>query len=116
MIDPTELQTVSKEKLLQEYEKLGYKEEEIASTKMAIRQEILARMKLDAEVWGYYSVTKVKRPNYNSVKIETAKELGAIKEAVDTKVLANLHAKGVKIEGLKETIYPLIKNLEVEDK
>ncbi len=116
MIDPQELPTISKEKLLKEYERLGYKEEEIAGAKQAIRQEILTRMKLDAEVWGYYSVTKVRRPNYNSVKLETAKELGAVKEAVDTKVLANLHSKGVKIDGLKESVYPLIKNLEVEEK
>ena len=116
MIDPQELPTISKEKLLEEYTKLGYKEEEIAATKMVLRGEILARMKRDAEVWGLYSVTKVRRPNYQSVKLETAKELGAVKEAVDTKVLANLHSKGVKIEGLKESVYPLIKSLEVEDK
>ena len=56
MIDPQELPTISKEKLLEEYTKLGYKEEEIAATKMVLRGEILARMKRDAEVWGLYSV------------------------------------------------------------
>jgi len=76
---------------------------------MVLREEILLRMKLDAEIWGKFSVTKVKRPNYQSVKLETAKELGAIKEAVDTKVLAALRSKGVEIDGLKESVYPLIK-------
>lgn len=115
-IDPAELQTIPKEKLLQEYDKLRYKEEQIVAEKVALKEEILARMKRDAEVWGLFSVTKSIRPNYKSVKLETAKELGAVIEAVDTKMLAKLHSKGVKIDGLKETIVLLIKNLEVEDK
>jgi len=114
MIDPQQLTKLTTEKLCEEYIKAGYEEEEIAATKMAIREEIMSRMKYDAEVFGKYSVTKVKRPNYSAVKLETARELGAVKEAVDTKMLAKLYSKGVKIEGLKESVYPLIKNIEEE--
>lgn len=113
-IDPQELPTISKEKLLEEYDKLRYKEEQIEAEKVALKEEILSRMKYNAEVWGFFSVTKSVRPNYKSVKLEIAKELGATTEAVDTKALARLHSKGVQIEGLKETIVLLIKNLEVE--
>lgn len=114
MIDPAELQTISKGKLAEEYLNLGMKEEEITAAKVEVRVEILRRMKLDGEIWGEYSVTKVTKPNYKRVPMEKAKELGAITEAIDTKMLAKLRAKGVDI-GLKDTdysVYPLVKLVE----
>lgn len=113
-IDPAELQTISKAKLAKAYLDLGAKEEEIVAEKVEVRAEILRRMKLDGEVWGEYQVTKVTKPNYKKVTIEKARELGAIAEAIDTKILAKLRAKGVDI-GLKDTdysVYPLVKLVE----
>jgi hypothetical protein len=116
MIDPIELPNLSKEQLLDEYHKICIQEEELAAGKVVLKEEVLSRMKDDAEVWGTYSVSKVRRPNYTKVTLETAKLLGAVKEAVDTSVLRKIHAKGVQIEGLTETVYPLIKSLEGEPK
>lgn len=114
MIDPAKFIDMTKEELAGEYMKLTYQEEEIVASKIVFRAEILERMKLDAEVWGGYGITKVKRANYKDVTLEVAKSLGAVKETVDTTVLGKLHKKGVKIEGVKESIYPMIRDLTPE--
>lgn len=116
MIDPAELQTISKAKLAEAYLELGAREEEIVAEKVEVRAEILRRMKIDGEVWGEYQVTKVTKPNYKKVSMEKAKELGAITEAIDTKQLAKLRAKGIDI-GLKPedySVYPIVKLIELD--
>lgn len=114
MIDPAELQTISKDKLAKAYLDLGAKEEEIVAEKVEVRAEILRRMKFDSEMFGEYAVTKVVKPNYNRVKLEKAKELGAIKEVIDTKTLAKLRSKGIDIGLTKDdySVYPLVKLAE----
>ena len=110
-IDPAKIGEYSKEELIEIYCMARDIKGVAAATGKAIGEEILDRLKGDAEVVGDYSVTRVKRRAFR-VKLEKAKELGATKTVVDQKVLGKLAKKGVEIPGSYEYSYPLIKHIK----
>ena len=112
-MNPEELAIATKEQLIQAYLDVGRKEEEIAGEKQAIKEEILARMDTDSEIVGNYSVTRAKRVSF-SVTIDQARDLGAIKEAVDNDALKKMAAGGMEIPGMKVSVYPVIRDIGQE--
>lgn len=114
MIDTTNIEKLTKEELVEAYTDASTQEEQIVAEKVMLREEILRRLEGDGEVIGNYSVTRAKRYSFTAT-VEEAKELGAVKEAVDQMVLKKLYLKGAKIPGeVKITEYPLIKNIAQE--
>lgn len=111
---PEELLTLSKQKLIDELDRLNTYQEEIVASLVMIRQELLDRLeeeKKDGELIGEFSVTKAKRVNFKTT-LEQAQELGAIKQAVDTSALRKLYNKGIKVPGVSITTYLSIRRVD----
>ena len=96
-IEPDQLPKLSKEKLVEIHETTRYILEQLDSQSKIIREELGNRIKGDGEVIGNYAVTKVKMVTFPEVDLEKAKELGAVKEAIDANILKRLLSKGAKI-------------------
>jgi regulator of replication initiation timing len=102
-----DLQKQSKEALIERLEVLNAEEEQIMAEIVMIREELLDRLteeNKDGELIGEYSVTRAKRITFKT-SVEEARQLGAIKTAVDTDVLRKLYNKGVEVPGAIETYY-----------
>ena len=93
---PDTIQKATKEDLVVTWEQSTHLIDELTGALKAIKDELYARMKNDGEIIGDHSVVKAKRMNFK-VKLDQAKELGAIKMAVDNKALKELHNKGIDI-------------------
>jgi hypothetical protein len=116
-MQPNDLLTLSKEKLVDKLQELNLQEEQTMASMVMIREELLHRLeeeKKDGEIIGEYSVTKAKRVNFKT-SIEQAQELGAIKQAVDTGVLRKLYNKGIKVPGVEITTYLSVRRLAQEE-
>ncbi len=109
-MNPEELATATKEQLVEAYIRIGMKEEEVKAEKDALKEELLSRMDTDSEIVGQYSVTRARRVSF-STTIDQARDLGAIKEAVDNDALKKMAANGMEIPGMKVTVYPLVRDL-----
>jgi len=94
--DPARVLRLSKEQLVERFAETCRIEEEIQAQKMAIKDALVEKLEGDGEVIGDYSVVKAKRINFK-VDLEKAKELGAVKEAVDSSALKKLYDKGIEI-------------------
>ncbi len=103
-MEPEKLPNATNEELVQAYIDAGIKEEELKAEKDAIKEELLARMKTDAMMVGSYAVNKIKRVSFKTT-IDDARNLGAVKEAVDTDVLKKLYQNGVDVPGSAVTVY-----------
>ena len=112
-MQPEDLLTLSKEKLIEKLDEFNVANEETMACLVMIREELLNRLeeeKKDGERIGEYSVTKAKRISFKT-SFEEAKDLGAVKEAVDTGKLRVLHNKGVKVPGTSITVYLSVRRL-----
>lgn len=114
MLEPLEVQEAPKEKLLDELEIVNKIMEEMEAYSKVVKDELLGRMTNDGEVVGNYVLSKVKRPVFSGVKMEIARSLGAIKEAIDTNVLTKLHKQGIVIDGLKVIEYLKVTEIQKE--
>ena len=116
-MQPEDLLTLSKEKLIEKLDEFNVANEETMACLVMIREELLNRLeeeKKDGERIGEYSVTKAKRISFKT-SFEEAKDLGAVKEAVDTGKLRVLHNKGVKVPGTSITIYLSVRRLSQDE-
>lgn len=105
---------LSKEELIAMLQDLNNVYDEVMGGMTEIRNEFLDRLtkeKKDGEIVGEYQVSKTKRITFKTT-LEQAEELGAIKKAPDTKILKNLHDKGVKVPGTSETVYLSVRKLK----
>ncbi len=114
-MQPQDIQQATKEQLVDRYMEIGYKEEELAAEKQVLKEELLSRMKDDAEKIGDFLVTKVsqKRYSFGKITVDQARDLGATKETVDNDTLKTLFLRGVKLPievTVNEITYPLIKH------
>ena len=107
MKDPADILKLSKEQLVELYANTLNEQEEVEATIKVIKDELASRMDTNGEVIGDYSITKAKRINWK-VTFEQAKELGAVKPAIDNTVLKQLYDKGIEIAH-EVTEYLLIK-------
>jgi len=76
--------------------------EELAAQRIAVREEILHKIKIDGEVIGNRAFTRIKIFNFD-VDLDQAKQLGATKvipakEAIDNTKLKRLLQSGAKIK------------------
>lgn len=96
---------MSQEELLERFERIGYKEEELGAEKSEIRQELgirLKKEKLDSKLVGEWMITIYSATRF-STTLAQARELGAIKteEIVDLGKLKKLHSAGAKVPGVQ---------------
>ncbi len=94
--DPVNLPNATKEELVELYAMTNQIIEDFDAQSKAIKDELAERMETDGEIIGDYSVVKAKRVNFD-VTLEQAKELGAVKQAIDTSALKRLYDKGIEI-------------------
>lgn len=110
-MNPGDLIKITKEELIDRLERLNEAYDEAEAEMSAIRSELLERLgKKDGEIIGEYSVKRAKRITFKT-SLEEAKSLGAIKDAVDTEVLRNLHGKGVVVPGTNVTEYLSVRRI-----
>lgn len=117
-MNPEDLLGFTKKQLIEELEKLNLVYDETMANLVMIREEILHRLKQekkDGEIVGDYQLRKSVRVTFKT-SLEEAEELGAVKKAVDTQQLKNLSAQGVKIPGMKKTVYLSVRKLQNETK
>jgi len=104
------LQTLSDLELIEQRQKAAMAIEELDAARKTIDQELIFRLKEQnkkGKVVEKYGITQVTRRDFNSVKIEVARELGVTKqvEKIDTTACAKLYEAGVNIEVMKEYTY-----------
>ncbi len=107
MKDPADILTLTKEQLVELYANTLHEQEDIEATIKVIKDELVTRMDTNGEIIGDYSLTKAKRINFK-VTLDEAKELGAVKPAIDNTILKQLYDKGIEIAH-EVTEYLLIK-------
>lgn len=78
--------------------------------------ELLNAENLTGKVVGRVAISKVRRVTFRT-SLDEARQLGAVKEAVDTDVLRGLYDKGATIMGAQVTEYIMVKDVKKpEDK
>lgn len=107
--DPAEILKLSKEELVELYSITCQVSDDLESQKKAVKDLLADQIEGNGEVIGTFTVSKAKRLNFK-VKLDQAKELGAIKLAVDTAVLKQLHKQGISIPH-SVTEYVIIKEI-----
>lgn len=110
-LTPEQLAVMTREEMVKRYENLNVVLEAIEAEQDAIKTSLMATMKSDAEVISGYSVSKAKRVSFKT-PLEDARALGAVCEAVDTKILKNLYTNGVEIPGVSVTEYLSVRKLK----
>ena len=108
--DPADILKMTKEQLVVLHQLGADMLAEITAQQKAIRDLLAEKIEGNGEVIANHTVTKAKRLNWK-VDLEQAKELGAIKQAVDSTALKQLYNKGVNIP--HETVeYLIIKEIK----
>lgn len=97
---------MTQEELMDRYEKLGYKEEEVVAEKVEIRNEIgmrLKKEKRDSKIVGDWAITIYKEVRFKTT-VPQARELGATKteEKIDLDKLKKLYKAGATVPGATE--------------
>lgn len=112
-----DLTKLTNEQLAEQWENLNYQEEEIVASKVALREEVMNRLKNTQEVWGNFVIST--RTNYKfTATVEQAKLFGAVKveEKVDSIKMKKLYLSGAKVPGeVIVTKIPLLKNITGEN-
>ena len=111
--DPAKLQTATNEELVQLYAQTSQIIEDLEAQSKAIKDELAPRIKANGVVICDYSVVKSKRISWQ-ITLEKAKELGAVKEAINNEILKKLMSKGVEIPHTV-TNYLLIRPVKHDD-
>lgn len=119
-IDPAQIDTYSKEQLVEAYAITCEQINELTAQKDSLRDILLDKIEGNGEVVGTRTVSVQSRNNFfpglkTKEKLEKARELGAITEAVDTAKLKTLWQKGAEIPN-SPTRYILVKEIEQSDK
>lgn len=106
------------ETLVEQYETMMAAKDDIESGMKAIRELLLEKMKndnLQGTIVDEFALSVVKQTRYNSVPLEYAKQVSAVKQSVDTSKLRKLHQAGVNVPNVKEYEYVLIKRMEQDN-
>lgn len=116
LIDPAKVDSLSKEELVKLYDQTRYFSGELYAQQKALSELLVEKINKDGEIVGKFAVTKAKRVSFfpdlkAKEKLAKAKELGAVKEAVDSTVLKRLFEQGVEIPH-EVTKYVIVKEIE----
>ena len=112
--DPGDFSEMTKEDLVELIANTNHDVEHLQAMVSEAKNYLTDQIKGSGEIIGEYSVVKAKRLNWK-VKLEEARELGAVKDAVDSQALKKLHNEGVKLPH-SVTEYLLIKRVEPREK
>lgn len=110
-------QDMTLEKLLSTRQEFALAKEQMEAGMAVINEELLARLtkeKVTAKVVEGFTVSRVTRISF-ATTLAQAKELGAVKEAVDNDALKKLHYSGVIVPATKTSEYVTVRNLEAKD-
>lgn len=111
-LTPEQLAAMTREEMVKRYEALNIVLEAIEAEQDAIKTHLMATMKSDSEVIADYSVSKSKRVSFTKTTLEDARALGAVCEAIDTKILKSLHTSGIVIPGVNVSEYLSVRKLK----
>lgn len=106
---------MNEQELVNRHEELRFELEERDAEQKVIREELADRLTkegLNSKPVGEFNVIKVVVVSFPKFLLEKARELGAIKEAVDTEKLKELDRLGGKIEGKQVTISTQIRRIK----
>ena len=117
-IDPQKIEKLSKENLLDAFLQTRQAVEDATAQQSAIKEILLDKIEGSGEVVGHYTVSIAQRMSYfpglkTKEKLEKARGLGAIKEAVDNSALKKLWTKGVEVPHTA-TRYVIVKEIQEE--
>ena len=113
-MNPEDLLKLSKEKLIQILEDRNIVYDQTMAELVMIRQELLARLeeeKKDGEIIKDYAISKRKRVTFKTTT-EEAEKYGAVKKAIDPKILRSLYNRGIKVPGVVVTEYLSIRKIK----
>ena len=118
-LDPSRVEELSKEELTEAYLQVRETISDLNAQQTVITGILIDKIEGAGEVIGNNTVSKAKRiswfPDFKTKeKLEKARELGAIKEAVDSSALKKLFEKGVDVPH-NVTEYLLIKPIQTEE-
>jgi alpha-amylase/alpha-mannosidase (GH57 family) len=116
-MNPEDLLKLSKEDLIEKLTEFDIKEKESMENMVMIRQELLTRLeeaKKDGELIGEYAIKKQTRVSFKTT-LDEAKELGAVKEAVNTDTLKRLYNQGIQVPGVSVTVYLAVRRISQEE-
>lgn len=109
----------SNEELVARMDQISDLKEELDAELSVIKDELMDRLEKegrDSFLVNGRSISKVIRKVWSGVSIETAQLYGAVKEEIktfiDTKVLDAVASKGIKIEGMVETVYLNVRTIK----
>jgi hypothetical protein len=114
-IVPEEIGTSTPEVLVMNYDMIRQVQGLLEVMKKEIGSELLNRFEGNGTVIANFAVTRTRRASYAKVELEVARTFGAVTEAIDTKVLAKLTAKGQEIPGITYSEFPTVKSLTVSE-
>lgn len=123
MTDIANLDNLTNAQLVDAYDNARNQEDEIASTKKVLAEEILARLKGDGEIMGAFTVSRVKKYSLDIPTKEKKdaltklKDFGIVKtvEQLDATLVKTMALKGVEFPyPVKVTEYPNVKALSQE--
>lgn len=98
-------QDFSDSELAEAYDNLRYQEQELASAKKVLGEELLSRLKNDGGIMGNYTITRVKKYSVGVDKkdkpkaLEKFRLLGAVKtkEDFDMNIIKGLYFKNIDL-------------------
>lgn len=106
MTDITTLDNLTNAQLAEAYDSVRSQEEEVASTKKVLAEEILTRLKGDGEVMGAFTVSRVKKYSLDIPTKEKKDALVKLKDFGIVKTVEQLDATLVKTMALKGVVFP----------
>ncbi len=105
------------EQLVERHEQVRFQLEELDAEAKIIREEFGDRLDsehVDGKLVGDFNVGRRKMTKFPDFPIEKAKELGAVKETIDTTMLRKIH-KTTPIKGAQEVSYVTITHVKPKD-
>ena len=114
IITPENIAGATKEELVEALMNVKHIISDMIAHQVVLREKMFDGLEGDGEVISNHNVSKAKKTTY-LITLDEARELGAIKDAIDKAKLKVLEVKGVKIEK-KVTEYLLIKEIVVPEK
>ena len=115
-LDPQAIEKLSKEELLEKFLQTRQGVEDLQAQQSVLADVLLSKVEGSGEVVGHYTISVAQRVTFfpditkPKEKLEKARELSAIKEAIDNAKLKKLWEQGAEIPH-KVTKYPIVKEI-----
>jgi hypothetical protein len=119
LLDPSQVSEMSKEELLEAFEQTKENVELLSAQRQALQELLIPQIEGNGEVIGHRQITKSRRLSYfpslkPKDKLQKAKDLGAVKDAIDNDKLKSLLEKGIDIP-FSVTEYLIVKEVSQKE-